>query len=175
MTAGRKYRWTTAAILVSLIGGMGGARFAYAEGASRDLSGFSGPDTLFTVSIGIDAPNGTILVGLEEAPPSGWTVSNISDGGTWDTDEEEIKWGPFFDPSIPELVTYDVTPLGGAAGEHCFAGTVVLDTNSLPIEGEQCVAINVPALSTWGVVAMTLSLLVGGTIIFRGMSEHRVG
>lgn len=159
-------RGTWFAALVVLITWVGPVRSASAEGAARDLSGFTDPGVVFTVSIDIDAPAGTILVGLEDTPPPGWSVSNISDGGTWDEDPAEIKWGPFFDPSIPEQVTYDLDPPSDLMGPYCFVGEVVFDTVYLPIEGDQCVAVGIPTLSRWGMIFLTLLVLTAGTLVF---------
>lgn len=153
-------------ILIGFLVGAAMTQSAWADGATRDLSGYSGPGVAFTVSIALDPPAGTIVAGVEESPPTGWLASNISDSGTWDGGTEEVKWGPLFDPSIPATVTYDLTPPGGATGEHCFTGTVIFDTQNGPIGGDTCLGLTIPTLSEWGVVAMALLVLTAGTLIF---------
>lgn len=163
--------------MLSIISGLtvwaGAAQPAYAHGAARDLSDYSDPGVMFTVSISIDSPPGTGVVGLEEVPPAGWPVSSISNGGIWVTELEMVKWPPFYEPSIPAVVTYDVTPPQQAQGIFCFAGNVSFDGPDRPIGGDECIPIGVPTLSEWGMVAMTLLLLTGGTLVLiRRRSRH---
>ena len=66
---------------------------ALAGSATRDLPEYYRPAVTFTVTIAIDPPPDAWAVGLEEIPPTGWTVSNISNGGVWDAVHEKIKWG----------------------------------------------------------------------------------
>jgi len=128
---------------------------------------------MFTVSISIDPPPGTGVVGLEDVPPAGWSVSSISNGGIWITELQMIKWLPFYDPSIPAAVTYDVTPPDQAQGIYCFAGKVSFDGPDRPIGGDECIPIGVPTLSEWGMLAMTLLVLTGGTLVLiRRRSRH---
>lgn len=167
-TAVRRQSARTAMIsLAILIGWAGAVRTAHAEGATRDLSDYSTPGVVFTVSIAIDLPPVLTAAGLEDAPPTGWVVSNISDSGTWDVQAEKVKWGPFFDPSIPTVVTYQVAPPVDARRQKCFAGIVTFDTASQSIEGDQCLGIEVPNVSRWGVIAMIILLLCVGTVVLR--------
>jgi len=159
----------TSACLIPSLGvavGLAAARPAWADGAGRDLSGYSGPGTVFTVSIAIDPVPGTGVVGLEDAPPGGWSVANISHSGGWDAQSQEVKWGPFFDPSIPATVTYDVTPLA-SAGAQCFVGTVSFDGNEEAVGGDPCVGGPVPTATGWGLTCLGLVLLAVGTALIR--------
>ncbi len=121
--------------------------------AERDLSRFAGPDQTFTITIALDISTGTFLAGVEDAPPPGWVVTNITDGGGWDALNAEVKW-LFFDPSIPSSVSYDVTPPMALLGLPCFIGTVAVDALSEPIQGDQCAGAPVPMASTFGTVAL---------------------
>lgn len=139
---------------------------AHAEGATRDLSQFVELGATFTTTIVLEPPPGTLIVGLEEAPPTGWIVSTISNGGTFDAATGEVKWGPFFDPGIPAFVTYDVTPPTTAVGSQCFAGTVSFGGASTPdIGGDACIGAPIPAASAWGLAAATLGIMCGATIL----------
>jgi len=109
-----------------------------ADGALRELPEFYDPTVPFAVDITIDPPEGVLVLGLEDTPPTGWTVSNISHGGHWDTQHEKVKWGPFFSP-IPESVSYDVTPPAEATGEYCFSGIVSFDGDNESVGGDDCV------------------------------------
>ena len=128
----------------------------------RDLpGGYYVPGVAFTVTITLDTPPGTVVAGLEDGPPDGWPVCNISHSGTLDTNTGKVKWGPFFDPSIPASVTYDVRPLGG--GPACFSGMASFDTQNESIGGDLCMPGGVPAVSTWGLVILTMLISAAGT------------
>ena len=109
-----------------------------ADGAARDLPDCYDPGNALTVSIAIQVPSGTSAVGLEDSPPTGWTVSNISNSGVFDALNNKVKWGPFFEP-FPEAVTYDATPPITETGTKCFAGTVSFDGNDQSITGDDCI------------------------------------
>ncbi|UCE61005.1 MAG: hypothetical protein JSU63_04485 [Phycisphaerales bacterium] len=163
----------TYVLSVSLIMLTAAAQTARADGATRDLSAYSAPGVAFTVVIAIDTPPATGMAGLDEAPPTGWSVSNISDGGTWDSQTEEVKW-LFFDPSIPPQVTYDVMPPIDASGEHCFTGTITFDSLPLPvaIDGDDCILFDAPAVSEWGVIVMAIIGLVAGTGVLAAREHY---
>jgi len=110
---------------------------ALGQGASRVLPGSFEPGVAFPVVITLDVPPGTLAAAVEETPPVGWAVSNVSPGGTFvGTD---IRWGPFFEP-IPTEVSYDLTPPPDAPlEEHCFTGTASYDGWGYPIGGDLCV------------------------------------
>ena len=153
-----------AVIAVMVFGWAGAGRAVYGAGADRDLSGFAGAGQAFTVSIALDVPPDTQVAGLEDAPPPGWSVSNISDGGTWDSEAEKVKWGPFFEGSIPALVTYDATPPGELAGTLCFSGRVTFDLEHQTIGGDTCLAFDVPTSSQWGCLVLALAVVCAGTL-----------
>lgn len=125
-------------LLLCLIGLSPAEASAGADGASRDLPGCYVPDVQFTITIAIEPPAGTLAIGLEDSPPLGWAVKNISNGGNYDADNNKVKWGPFFEP-FPSEVTYDITPAEDAEGEHCFAGTISFDGINESIGGDECV------------------------------------
>ena len=143
-----------------------------AQDPARDLSGYSDPVTVFSVPITVDSPPGTVAAVIDETPPTNWSVSNISHGGTWDTQSQKVKWGPFFNPSIPATVSYDVTPLG-AGSARCFDGTISFDAVDATIGGDLCVGDPIPALSQWGLVCMTLLLLTAAGVLLRRSRSDR--
>ena len=150
------------------------ARHADAQSATRDLSGYSGPSVQFTVSISIDTPPQTVAVGLEELTPTAWSVSNISDSGTWDIPQQKVKWGPFFNPSVPTVVTYDILPPANVGSARCFDGEVSFDVLAEPVGGDQCIPLNVPAASAWGTIIMALAILTLATVVIRKRQLHSV-
>ena len=135
-----------------------------AQDPARDLSGYSDPVTVFAVQITVDSPPATVAAVIDETPPTNWTVSNISHSGTWDTQSQKVKWGPFFNPSIPSTVSYDITP-SGVGSARCFDGTISFDAVDETIGGDLCAGDPIPAISGWGLVCMTLLLLTASSLL----------
>jgi len=132
------------------------------------------PGALMSVSIEVDAPPGTEVAGLEDVPPAGWTdVSNISDGGTYDSDNQKVKWPPFFD-NFSRTVSYDVTPPGAAVGVQCFTGYVSFDGDEQSTAGDDCVPspATVPATSGLSLIVMALLLLAAAAQRLRDAGFH---
>lgn len=161
---GHRHRLCHTPLLV-LILWLGIPSAVFADGATRDLSGFTEPGVTFTISIAISPPGTVGVVGLQDKPPEGWTASNIGNGGAWDVDLESVKWPPFFAPSIPDFVSYDITPPVDVPGLHCFSGTISFDGPEQAIAGDECIPIGVPTLTGWGVAVMTILILTVGTIL----------
>ena len=162
------------ALLLALcsLASAGSAKPVFAEGATRDLSDYSLPGVTFTVSITIDADPTTDLLGVEEAPPTGWTVSAISNGGEWDDQNAEVKW-LFFSPSIPSAVTYNLSPPVDASGLQCFSGIANFDGVEQPIGGDQCLSVTIPTLCEWGLVVLALLVLTAGSMLL--IRPHTAG
>ena len=149
-------------IIIGVIGTT--AVTALGQGATRDLSGFSGAGNTFVVALAIDVPAGVNVVGVEDAPPSGWVASAISDGGSWDSGTEKVKW-VFLTEPFPTALTYDVAPPEDAQGHLCFAGTISFDGPSVPIEGDGCLAVGIPAVSGIGLAVFAALLLVAACVM----------
>jgi len=164
--------WSSLALLAAWAV-LAGAASVSAQTATRDLSAYAGPGATFTVVITL-TPAGAVAVGLEETPPVGWPILNVSDSGSWDPDTEEIKWGPFFEGSIPASISYDVTPPGVPSGEHCFFGVANFGLGDETIGGDTCVTIVVPAVSTWGLLLVGMGILTAGTLSIRVSRRSRV-
>jgi LmbE family N-acetylglucosaminyl deacetylase len=92
-----------------------------------------------TVYISIIAPPDAAAIAIEDQPPAGWDVSDISDGGAWDTAQHNVKWGPFFDP-FPTQVSYSVIPSAGETGERCFVGRISIDGPYTDLCGDACIS-----------------------------------
>ncbi|HWH68517.1 MAG TPA: hypothetical protein VNT26_03990, partial [Candidatus Sulfotelmatobacter sp.] len=81
-------------------------------------------------------PPGTVAVyALQDQPPAGWMVTNISHGGVFDAITGKVKFGPFFDHDARTL-TYEVFPPPGFVGIGRFAGVASADGTSSPITGD---------------------------------------
>jgi hypothetical protein len=154
---------------------MGTAASALADGATRDLPDEYMPGVMLTVSIEIVAPPDVTAVGLQDVPPPGWTdVINISDGGIYDSDNQTVKWPPFFD-NFSRVVTYDVTPPVTAVGLACFDGYVSIDGDEQPTTGDDCVSssVTVPTLSGLGLVVMGLLVVAAAAFVLRGAAQGK--
>jgi len=77
----------------------------------------------FAVTLSVVPDTNVLVYAVEDQPPAGWAVSQISGGGFSDPFLGKVKWGPFFD-GRPRTLNYLVTPaptdqparfLGGAA------------------------------------------------------------
>ena len=148
---------------------------ALADGATRDLPDVYQPGALLSVSIDVDTPSGTGFWGLEDVPPSGWTnVSNISDGGAYDSENQKVKW-PFFYDDLSRTVSYNITPPAGPSGVECFTGHVSFDGNWEPIVGDECVLPPgpIPATSALGLIVMGLLLPAAAALILRSRAQAK--
>jgi len=97
------------------------------------------PGTPVHVRIVITVPNTTSAIAVEDRPPGGWAVSNISDGGHFDATNHKVKWGPLFAP-FPAELSYDVIPVANTTGTACFAGAISVDGINRTICGDACLA-----------------------------------
>jgi hypothetical protein len=82
------------------------------------------------VVVSVTPPAGAAAYAVEEKPPRGWAVSNLSHEGSYDPDTGVIRWGVFYDGSTRAL-SYTLTPppsviaVGGFDGELSFDGQLV--------------------------------------------------
>ncbi len=122
---------------------------AAACAATRDLSD---PDPSFCanlvkkVHIRLAPPNSATVLALEDSPPAGWLVQNISDGGFFDAANHKVKWGPLF-PPFPAEVSYDVVPVNDTAGRACFSGLISVDGINAAICGDDCIDVCCPFMA----------------------------
>lgn len=115
--------------------------FTYVAGtgvANRMLPPCYVPGSPRTVTVAVDPATGVANYAVEDSHPAGWSVSNISHGGTLDAASGKVKWGPFFDDGTRTL-TFVVTPPAAATGAGTFAGVASFDGTSVPIAGTSVV------------------------------------
>jgi len=147
------------------------APIAAGQSAVRELPPtYGGGVWSFTVVITINPPQGVAAVGLEDRPPAGWPVSNISNGGSLDVQNGKVKW--VFFGTGPSSVSYEVAVPGSASRPACFDGDVSFDGLDRPITGDACVVGPVPAVSEWGVLVLGISLLIGGTLVLQRRASN---
>ncbi len=120
-------------LAVAFLGLLCGMRLAAAT-VTSSLPGFFTPQVAFSVSLTVAPDAGTRVQAIEETPPSGWTVGDLSHGGAWDAAAGKIKWGPFTD-ATPRVLSYRLTPSAGAVGRHAFAGQARFDAALVVVGG----------------------------------------
>lgn len=100
----------------------------------RQLPAFYAPGLKLTVILKATPPNGTKNYAVEDSPPAGWKVGAVSDNGSYDTGNQKVKWGPFFDAAVRSL-SYEVTAPLGETGKREFTGTSAADVTILAVGG----------------------------------------
>lgn len=87
----------------------------------RQLPSTYSAGTKLSVTLQASPPAGASVYAVEDRPPANWVVSQISDGGAYDANNKNVKWGPYFDAN-PRTLTYVVTPPFGETGAKEFTG-----------------------------------------------------
>jgi len=96
------------------------------------------PGRKLRVGILVQPGRGTTSYVVAERPPTGWTVSEISDGGTYDSATRTVNFGPIAGDRV-KLLSYSVTPPDGAKGIQTFLGQLVADGVTTSITGQQTI------------------------------------
>ena len=122
----------------ALAGTSGIAKAAAAGAAVRTMPSFYTPQIAVSVTIAVTPDASVSSYAVEDAPPAGWTVSGIDNGGSWDSVNEKVKW-PFFD-NTPRTLGYQATPPVGTTADKTFAGTVSFDGASAAIGGRSTIS-----------------------------------
>lgn len=105
----------------------------------RDLPPAYVPGAITTVKLRIHFPDQGAAYAIEDQPPAGWHVSDVSDNGAFDSRNGLVKFGPFTDKKSRTL-SYKVTPPTNAKERVEFRGVSSLDGESCAIGGEQFLA-----------------------------------
>jgi len=96
------------------------------------------PGSVFRVHLLADPLWDASVYAVEDRVPPGWSVTDISHDGAFDTHTGKVKFGPFGDP-VPRALTYDVQSPMDANDLQCFTGTASADGASYPITGDDCI------------------------------------
>ncbi len=104
----------------------------------RNLSCYLAGNKL-TISLVVKPLAATGNYGVEDMPPAGWSVANISNGGIYDSLKNKVKFGPFFD-NAERTLTYDVTPPVSETSDKSFNGTASSDGANTPIGGNYVIS-----------------------------------
>jgi hypothetical protein len=106
--------------------------------ASRLLPGGYSPGIAFTVQIQVLPGAGVNAWALEDQPPHGWSVSEISHEGFFDSQNGKVKFGPFT-TNDRRLLSYRVLPpQTDNVGQ--FWGQVAANGSTFPIGGNNRIA-----------------------------------
>ena len=109
------------------------------------------PGVPFTVTDTITPSASVTVYAVEDQPPPGWIVSNISGGGVFDAVNQKVKWGLFFDQT-PRTFTYQVTPPASAGGTALFDGQASFDgLVTLNISGQRATFFNASPIAAFGI------------------------
>jgi hypothetical protein len=103
--------------------------------AKRTLPGDYVPGTKLVVTLAAKPLLATLAYTIEDSVPAGWLVGAISAGGTFDSVNGLVKFGPFFD-NVARTVTYEVTAPTGSASSVQFVGYAVADGVPSLISGD---------------------------------------
>ena len=102
--------------------------------STRHLPSYYVPSYPVPVTVEVIADPSKIIYVVEDSPPSGWIVKNISHNGLWDNSSKKVKWGPFFD-NTSRAFTYKTTPPEGTVGIKTFSGKGSFDGTGIAIGG----------------------------------------
>ena len=105
----------------------------------RDLPPNYVPGVALTVSLIATPPAGTRAWGVEDQPPRGWAVTEISHQGVFDPVTGKVKFGHFTEILNSQTLSYRVTPPANAAGDYEFSGTASADGRSFAITGDRII------------------------------------
>jgi uncharacterized delta-60 repeat protein len=87
-------------------------------------------------------PPGAGAWAVEDTPPQGWPIANITNG-VYDLRTGKVKFGPFFDAD-PRPLGYAVVPPPGYTGIGLVTGTASADGRSTPVVGDSRIVIAWP-------------------------------
>ncbi len=128
-----------------------------AQAASTFVRSISNNNTTAPgISITATPDSSVGVYAVEEDLPSGLTPANIDNGGSWDTNNNAVKWGPFFDNTARTL-SYTVS---GSAATYTLSGVGSPDGGTVTTTGDSSLTI-APVNYT---VAVSASPSAGGTV-----------
>ncbi len=108
-----------------------------AGSALSDLPTNYFPGVPFTVTIAVTPGSNTLAYALEDRPPEGWAVTNVSDGGTFCPVTHKIRWGLFSDNAV-RTITYQVIPRTNLTTRTAyFYGVASFNGINVPITGQR--------------------------------------
>jgi hypothetical protein len=115
---------------------------------TRDLPSTAAAGSTFTVTLALHVQGGLAGGGITENFPTGWAVSDISNGGK--ITDGHLEWVLFTGENLTDLTrTYKVTVPSSASGTATFSGTLMMSaTNIVDIIGDTTLSVTGGATST---------------------------
>lgn len=102
----------------------------------RDLPEGYTPGAALTVLLKANPPGGSSAYAVEDRPPAGWRVTEVSHEGVYDAATGKVKFGPYFD-AVARVLSYRVTPTFDATGRQEFTGTSSVNGAIYPVRGDR--------------------------------------
>ncbi len=93
------------------------------------------------VRLSVTPDLGTLAYLVADAPPLGWSVTDIANGGRWDAATGTVKWGPYFDAQ-PQSFTYRAVPPADETDTVVFLGSASFNGIDAAIAGERTIGPN---------------------------------
>lgn len=113
------------------------------------------------VTIAVDPTSLTGAWALEEQLPLGVQVEGITEGGSYDSGQGVLRWGPFFSSSSAILNYEIVNPVG----DHTVRGTASFDGVGVAVTGPQLVRVPAPNIVKPPMGAPMVERLIDGTMV----------
>lgn len=104
--------------------------------AGRILPGAFVAAETFTIRLIVRPTSSVSVYAVQDEIPTGWIAQNVSDGGAFDSVNNQVKWGPYFDNTTREL-SYEVLPSSKPEKTVTFTGIASFDGTILPIAGQK--------------------------------------
>ena len=104
----------------------------------RELPASYVPGATLTVLIEARPTADAAAWAVEDRPPAGWTVTQVSHDGVADPLKGKVKFGPFLD-ATPRTLHYEVRASITSTQPVEFAGTASVDGVSFPVIGDRVV------------------------------------
>ena len=135
---------------------------------TRDLPASASAGATITVDLTVDVETGATYYYVDEAVPSGWTVTGATGAGDYTSDPGHVKWLVFgTDPVTDTVYSYTVDVPAGASGAYTFGGTYMFEgmADEVTILGDTTVTVTEEplGLTTITVSPATANLTVGDT------------
>lgn len=128
------------------------------------------PGVPFTVTLKVAPSSNTLAYAIEDRPPEGWAVTNISDDGVVCPVTHKIRWGLFQD-NAARIISYQVVPRPNwaAAAIARFSGVASFNGINVPITGQRTTRYSAGTNSPLPVLSAMRLLSDGDRLItFRG-------
>jgi hypothetical protein len=103
--------------------------------SNRRLSPVYVPGEDLVVQIQVRPGTDVSAYSVQDKIPAGWTVTGISDDGSFAPVSGEVRWGPFFDNEVRQL-SYSIGAPSDTKGAVMFEGAVSFDGASVNIVGQ---------------------------------------